>query len=68
MSETTTKTSAAQLAASKRWQAKQSRMTFRMPPELRVLLDQHAEKMGESSTAFILRAIQAQIERDTANK
>lgn len=60
------KTSAAQLAATKKWNEKQSRMTFRMPPELRTQLDNHAAAMGESVTAFIIRAIKEQIKRDNA--
>lgn len=58
------KTSEAQLRANQKWQEKQSRMTFRMSPELRTQLDNHAATMGESATAFIIRAIREQIERD----
>lgn len=59
------KTSEAQLRANQKWQEKQSRMTFRMSPELRTQLDNHAAAMGESATAFIIRAIKEQIERDS---
>lgn len=59
------KTSEAQLRANQKWQEKQSRMTFRMPPELRTQLDNHAATRGESTTAFIIRAIKEQIERDS---
>lgn len=62
------RTSEAQLRASKKWQAKQSRMTFRMPPDLREALEAHAAALGESATAFILRAIQSQIERDNQSR
>ena len=60
------KTSEAQLRANQKWQEKQSRMTFRMSPELRTQLDNHASAMGESATAFIIRAIKEQIKRDNA--
>ena len=59
------KTSEAQLRANQKWQEKQSRMTFRMPPELRRQLDNHAAARGESTTAFIIRAIKEQMERDS---
>lgn len=59
------KTSEAQLRANQKWQEKQSRMTFRMPPELRTHLDAHAAARGESTTAFIIRAIKEQMERDS---
>ena len=59
------KTSEAQLRANQKWQKKQSRMTFRMSPELRTQLNNHAATMGESATAFIIRAIKEQIERDS---
>lgn len=59
------KTSEAQLRANQKWQEKQSRMTFRMPPELRTQLDNHAAARGESTTAFIIRAIKEQMERDS---
>lgn len=60
------KTSEAQRKAIQKWQDKQSRMTFRMSPELREHLENHAAQHGESATAFIIRAIKEQMKRDNA--
>lgn len=51
------KASADQLAANKKWNEKQYRMTLRMPPALKKELDEYLEKSGESATQFIIRLI-----------
>ena len=58
------KTSDAQLAATKRWNKKQYRMTLRISPELKAELDQYASLKGISATKFIERAIKEKIARE----
>lgn len=53
-------------AANEKYLATQDRITIRVPKEggLKEAIQAHAESKGESVQAFILRAIQAQMERD----
>lgn len=64
----TNKTSAAQLAAAKKWNSKQYRMTLRLSPELKKNIDNHVQARGESVTSFLVRAAREQMARDTAEK
>ncbi len=59
------KTSAAQLAATKKWNEKQYRMTLRISPELKAELDQCAGSNGVSATKFIEQAIKEKIARES---
>lgn len=53
-------------AANERYLATQERIVIRVPKEggLKEAIQAHADALGESMQAFILRAIQAQMERD----
>lgn len=53
-------------AANERYLATQERIVIRVPKEggLKEAIQAHADARGESMQAFILRAIQAQMERD----
>lgn len=53
-------------ASNERYLATQDRITIRVPKEsgLKDAVQAHADSMGESVQAFIVRAIQAQMERD----
>ena len=53
-------------AANERYLATQDRITIRVAKEsgLKEAIQSHADSMGESVQAFIVRAIQAQMERD----
>ena len=54
----------AQLKASKKYHAKFDRLYIRVAPEAKETIEAHAEKMGESLNAFVLRAITEAMERD----
>lgn len=53
-------------AANERYLATQDSISIRVPKEggLKETIRAHADSMGESVQAFIVRAIQAQMERD----
>ncbi len=53
-------------AANERYLATQERIVIRVPKDggLKEAIQAHADARGESMQAFILRAIQAQMERD----
>lgn len=57
-------------ASNERYLATQDRITIRVPKEgsLKEAITAHADEMGESVQAFILRAILAQMERDNEAK
>ena len=57
-------------AANERYLATQERIVIRVPKEggLKEAIQAHADEQGESMQAFILRAIQAQMERDNEAK
>lgn len=56
--------------ANEKYLATQDRITIRVPKEgcLKETIQAHAESMGESVQAFIIRSITAQIERDNQEK
>ena len=51
--------------ANKRYMDKFVEIKVRMTPEKRSIVQEHAAKMGESATAFINRAIDEAMQRDT---
>lgn len=55
---------AAQREAHKRYMQKFVEVKVRMTPERRTIVQEHASKMGESTTAFINRAIDEAMKRD----
>ena len=55
----------ARKAANKRYIDKFVEVKVRMTPEHRTEVQQHAQDMGESTTAFINRAIDETIKRDS---
>ena len=55
----------ARKAAKKRYIDKFEEVKVRMTPEHRTEVQQHAQDMGESTTAFINRAINETIARDS---
>ena len=56
--------SEAQLRASKKYHAKFDRLYVRLSPDCKQTIEAHAEKMGESVNAFVLRAIEEAIAQD----
>jgi predicted HicB family RNase H-like nuclease len=57
-------TSEAQLKANKKYQHKFDKVQIRVSHEEKAAIDQHAESMGESTNAFVRRAIAETISRD----
>lgn len=57
-------TSEAQLKASKKYQQKFDKVQIRVTHEEKAAIDQHAESMGESTNAFVRRAIAEAMSRD----
>lgn len=62
------KTSDAKMRANLKWQAKQSRLNLAIPVEVRELLESQAGELGISPTAYIIRAIKEQAERDRESR
>ena len=61
--------SEAQKRAIAKWQKeKVDEVKFRVPKGERALIQEHAKEQGESTTAFIKRAIREAMERDNATK
>ena len=59
--------SEAQKRATAKWQKeKVEEVKFRVPKGERAVIQAHAEKQGESTAAFIKRAIKETMERDNA--
>jgi len=58
----------ARKAANKRYIDKFVEVKVRMTPEHRTEVQQHAQEMGESATAFINRAIDETMARDNKKK
>ena len=56
--------SEAQLKANKKYQKKFDRVQIRVTHEEKIIIDQHAEAMGESTNAFVYRAIAETMVRD----
>lgn len=59
--------SEAQLRANKKYHQKFDKVQIRVSHEEKEAIDQHAEAMGESTNAFVKRAISEAMERDRAN-
>lgn len=57
-------TSEAQLKANKKYQHKFDKVQIRVSHEEKVIIDKHAEAMGESTNAFVRRAVAETIARD----
>ena len=60
--------SEAQIRANKKYQKKFDKVQIRVSHDEKELIDSHAESMGESTNAFVRRAIAETIERDTKAK
>ena len=61
--------SEAQKRATIKWQKeKTDEVRFRVPKGQRAVIQAHANQQGESTTAFIKRAIKETMERDNAEK
>lgn len=58
----------ARARANKKYMEKFVEVKVRMTPERRSIVQAHAEAQGESTTAFINRAIDEAMQRDTAQK
>nr|WP_270440974.1 hypothetical protein [Butyricicoccus sp. AF86-03b2A] len=59
----------AQMRATAKWQKeKTDEVRFRVPKGERIVIQAHAKAQGETTTAFIKRAIQEAMERDNAAK
>ena len=61
--------SEAQLRAIAKWQKdKTDDVKFRVPKGERAVIQAHAKEQGETTTAFLKRAVRETIERDNASK
>ena len=61
--------SVAQMRATGLWQKVQTdEVRFRVPKGERIVIQAHAKAQGETTTAFIKRAIREAMERDNAAK
>ena len=58
----------AQLRASKKYHERFDDLRIRVPSGEKTLIDAHAESMGESTNAFVRRAIAETMERDAQAK
>jgi uncharacterized protein (DUF1778 family) len=61
-------TSEAQIRANKKYQKKFDKVQIRVSHDEKTLIDAHAESMGESTNAFVRRAIAETMERDAKAK
>ena len=68
MAEQQKTVSAAQKRAHQKYMERYVEIKVRMTPEHRAEVQEHAKAQGESATAFINRAINEQMVRDTADK
>ena len=59
--------SEARLRASKKYHEKLDEVKFRVPAGERAVIKAHAQQTGESTNAFIYRAVRETIERDRKN-
>ncbi len=64
---THSKLSEARRRANKKYNDRFVEIKVRVTPEKRSIIKEHAEAMGESATAFINRAIDEAMKRDTNN-
>lgn len=62
------KTSESQLRATKKYLSQFADFKVRITPEYRTEIQQHAKAMGESTAAFVKRAIAETMERDRKQK
>lgn len=60
--------SEAQLRANKKYQKKFDKVQIRVTHEDKQIIDNHAESMGESTNAFVRRAISETMVRDKKKK
>lgn len=60
--------SEAQLKANKKYQSKFDKVQIRVSHEEKEAIDRHAASMGESTNAFVRRAITEAISRDLSGK
>lgn len=58
----------AQLRASKKYHEKFDDLRIRVPTGEKAVIDQHAQSMGESTNAFVRRAIAEAMTRDRVQK
>ena len=56
--------SEAQKRANDKWRAKFIEIRFRVTPEKKTMIDEHAKSHHESVTAFLNRAVNEAMERD----
>ena len=68
VSEEKPRTTEAQKRAKRKYMERFVEIKVRMTPERRSVVQAHAEAQGESTTAFINRAIDEAMQRDTAQK
>ena len=68
MSEEKPRTTEAQKRAKRKYMERFVEIKVRMTPERRRIVQAYAEAQGESTTAFIYRAIDEAMQRDTAQK
>ena len=61
-------TSEAQIRANKKYQKKFDKVQIRVSHDEKTLIDTHADAMGESTNAFVRRAIAETMERDAKAK
>lgn len=50
------------------WLGKQAQISIKIPQNFKKELDDHVQARGESLRAFVIRALQEQIERDTTTE
>ena len=62
------KTPESQLRATKKYLSQFAEFRIRIAPEYRTEIHQHAKAMGESTAAFVKRAIAETMERDRKQK
>ena len=58
----------AQLKANKKYHEKFDNLRIRVPAGEKEIIDQHAQSMGESTNAFVRRAIEITMELDKKNR
>ena len=61
------KSTDAHIRAAKRWNEKQAQISIRVKPELKAQISEYAASRGESLAALIVRSVQEQMKRDSAD-
>lgn len=64
--KTTNKTSKAKLATNKRYLSQFKTITLRLREEERDAISAHAARVGESTSAYIVRAIRERMDREAS--